>query len=123
MSDDQKIARRAYELWQSSGHQGLDVDHWLEAERQILKEQQEAHATALADPETPAAPDETVAPGKTARARAQPKADTPASAKIGKKDPGFTAAEPKTAKAKKPSMDAASSESPGRATRKKKADA
>jgi hypothetical protein len=33
------IARRAYELWQQAGRQGSDVDHWLEAERQIKMEQ------------------------------------------------------------------------------------
>ena len=33
------IARRAYELWQRAGRQGSDVDHWLEAERQIRMEQ------------------------------------------------------------------------------------
>jgi hypothetical protein len=33
------IAQRAYELWQRAGRQGSDVDHWLEAERQIRLEQ------------------------------------------------------------------------------------
>jgi hypothetical protein len=123
MPDDQEIAKRAYELWQSSGHRGLDVDHWLEAERQILKEQQEGHAAALADLKAPVEPAETVAPGKTARARVQPKADTPASAKTGKKGGGSKSSEPKAGKTKKTVGDVAGVESPARATRKKKADA
>ena len=33
------IARRAYELYASSGFQnGRDVEHWLEAERQLRKD-------------------------------------------------------------------------------------
>ena len=33
------IARRAYELYAASGFQdGRDVEHWLEAERQLRKE-------------------------------------------------------------------------------------
>src|SRR6185312_8215378 len=35
----ERIARRAYELSQQAGRQGSDVDHWLEAERQIRMEQ------------------------------------------------------------------------------------
>lgn len=35
----ERIARRAYELWQQAGRQGSDVDHWLEAERQLRMEQ------------------------------------------------------------------------------------
>jgi Protein of unknown function (DUF2934) len=33
------IARKAYELWEQAGRHGSDVDHWLEAERQIRMEQ------------------------------------------------------------------------------------
>lgn len=33
------IARRAYELYTASGNQhGRDVEHWLEAERQLRKD-------------------------------------------------------------------------------------
>jgi len=35
----ERIARRAYELWQKAGRQGSDVEHWLEAEQQIRLEQ------------------------------------------------------------------------------------
>lgn len=32
----EEIARRAYELWEQSGHdEGNDRNHWLEAERQL----------------------------------------------------------------------------------------
>lgn len=35
-----KIARRAYEIWESKGQpEGHDLDYWLEAENQIKSEQ------------------------------------------------------------------------------------
>ena len=33
------IALRAYELWERAGRQGSEMDHWLEAERQVRMEQ------------------------------------------------------------------------------------
>jgi hypothetical protein len=36
MNDSDKVARRAYEIYESRGGQhGSDLDHWLEAEREL----------------------------------------------------------------------------------------
>jgi hypothetical protein len=36
MNDGDKVARRAYEIYESRGAQhGSDLDHWLEAEREL----------------------------------------------------------------------------------------
>jgi hypothetical protein len=36
----EQIARRAYEIWQARGcPHGRDIDHWLEAERQLRSRQ------------------------------------------------------------------------------------
>jgi len=38
-----KIARRAYELWESKGcPNGCDIDHWLQAEAEIASAEPES---------------------------------------------------------------------------------
>ena len=41
MSNYDKIAQRAYELWEQSGQaQGKETEHWLQAESEIHREEQ-----------------------------------------------------------------------------------
>ena len=35
---EEKIRRRAYELWQQSGKTGSEIDYWRQAEREISAE-------------------------------------------------------------------------------------
>jgi len=40
MSNYDKIAQRAYELWEQSGQpQGKETEHWLQAEAEIKREE------------------------------------------------------------------------------------
>jgi hypothetical protein len=46
MSEDKirRIRHRAYELWEREGRvHGRDVEHWLEAERQLAEEEDGTH--------------------------------------------------------------------------------
>ena len=56
MNDRQeKIRRRAYELWELADRTGYPQDHWLQAECELASEDQQSEGTVEA-----AAPDEAV---------------------------------------------------------------
>ena len=44
----EKIRRRAYELWEQADRTGYPQDHWLQAEREIANEDQQPGAKAEA---------------------------------------------------------------------------
>jgi Protein of unknown function (DUF2934) len=70
-----EIAQRAYELFEKSGRApGHDMDHWLEAERQLVaaSKSQNAQPTQPAPTQRPAVTTSVSAPA----AAAQPKPDT-----------------------------------------------
>ncbi len=69
----ERIARRAYELFQRRGYShGRDQDDWLEAERQLLSERQRvASAVASVKAKPPRSPRVARAEGRTDR-RPQP---------------------------------------------------
>ena len=56
------IRQRAYEIWEQSGRpDGLDLEHWAEAERQLLDAAPEIAASDPVIPETRNSPDKAVA--------------------------------------------------------------
>ena len=42
---EDRIRRRAYELWEAAGQTGSPEDHWLEAERELQSSQDHPEAT------------------------------------------------------------------------------
>ena len=44
-SQEDRIRRRAYELWERAGQTGDPEDHWLEAERELSQSAQHSAAT------------------------------------------------------------------------------
>jgi hypothetical protein len=42
---EDRIRRRAYELWEAAGQTGAPEDHWLEAERELQSSQDHPDAT------------------------------------------------------------------------------
>ena len=52
---EDRIRRRAYELWQQAGQSGTPEDHWLQAERELAADRPEATVEDAAPAEAVAA--------------------------------------------------------------------
>lgn len=68
MSDHDKIRQRAFEIWETQGRpQGRDLDHWLQAEAEVI--------APLAPPRKRAAKKEPAAEKQPAARKSAAKAD------------------------------------------------
>ena len=47
---DERVRRRAYEIWEADGRSGDPEDHWRRAEREIIAEQQESSTNMPEEP-------------------------------------------------------------------------
>ncbi len=48
----EKVAHRAYQLWEAAGHPiGQDLEHWLQAEKELLKVSG-LHPAAIGEPDS-----------------------------------------------------------------------
>jgi len=41
-TNEDKIRRRAYELWEQSGKEGSEMDYWLQAEKELTERENTA---------------------------------------------------------------------------------
>jgi hypothetical protein len=75
-SNEEKIRTRAYELWERADRTGAPEDHWLQAERQVMEEEQASatvqDATPLAAVEAIEAAGDAPANGKGRREKKSP---------------------------------------------------
>ena len=67
---EERIRERAYHLWrQSGGQQGSEMDHWLQAEREMAEAAPASAGPAQASKKAAPAPKETAPAPKKAAAR------------------------------------------------------
>jgi hypothetical protein len=84
---DEDIRRMAYEIWLAEGQpDGKDEEHWREAERRLAGPGKSAKAKAKPPAETPAKPDKAVSTRRAAKdAPATAPAEAPVKAKPAKR--------------------------------------
>lgn len=77
IQQNSQVSQRAFDLWERNGKpNGQDLDHWLQAERELLKKETPAKKAAAKKPLKAAAKSPLTATAKTAKTTTRAKKKT-----------------------------------------------